>query len=141
MADETGDKVGQLEGGLDTRLGSGGSCSVNHWPTVPDGDVRAIPLIITQFSAFKGSGGSDASQVPVRRFGYFYVTGWSRSTCSTNEPYPWSPTKQDEKGDIWGHFVHHVITVNNGGGGTTSCVLDASANPLDLNPCIAVMTR
>ena len=137
----TGDKIGQLEGGLDTRLGSGGSCSINHWPNVPDGDVRAIPLIITQFGAFKGSGGSPATQVPVRRFGFFYVTGWSRSNCSTNEPYPWSPVKQDERGDIWGHFIHHVITINNGGGGTTSCVLDPSADPLDLSPCIAVMTR
>jgi Putative Flp pilus-assembly TadE/G-like len=137
---ETGDKVGQLEQGMDNRLGKGGSCSVNNWPVVPDGDVRAIPLIITQFGAFKGAGGSINSQVPVRRFGYFYVTGWSGSTCSTNEPYPWSPRNTDDKGDIWGHFIHHVISINNVPSGGT-CVLDASADPLDLNPCVAVMTR
>jgi putative Flp pilus-assembly TadE/G-like protein len=137
---ETGDKIGQLEGGLDQRLGNGGSCTINNWPNVPEGDPRAIPLIITQFAAFTGNGGSINSQVPVRRFGYFYVTGWSRSNCPTNEPYPWSSNKQDSKGDIWGHFIHHVITFNGGGAGNASCVLDAS-DPLDLNPCIAVMTR
>jgi hypothetical protein len=138
---ETGDRIGQLEGGLDDRFGTGGSCSPNNWPAVPDGDPRAIPLIITQFGAFRGSGGSPATRVPVRRFGYFYVTGWSRSNCATNEPYPWSSVRNDERGDIWGHFIHHVITINNGGAGGTTCVLDANADPLDLNPCIAVLTR
>jgi hypothetical protein len=137
----TGDRVGQLEQGLDDRLGSGGGCTVNHWPSVPDGDPRAIPMIITQFGAFKGAGGSVSSQVPVRRFGYFYITGWSRSNCSTNEPYPWSGNKQDEKGDIWGHFIHHVITVNNGGGGVDTCVLNGNPDPTQLDPCIAVLTR
>lgn len=137
---ETGDRIGQLEGGLDNRFGSGGGCTTNNWPSVPDGDPRAIPLIITQFAAFQGSGGSPSSRVPVRRFGYFYVTGWSRSNCATNEPYPWSPVRNDQRGDIWGHFIHHVITINNGGSGGTTCVLDAN-DPFDLNPCLAVMTR
>ena len=136
---ETGDRIGQLEGGMDERLGRGGSCTVNNWPNVPEGDP--IPLIITQFAAFQRSGASEASQVPVRKFGVFYVTGWSRSNCGTNEDYPWSPRRQDERGDIWGHFIHHVITTNNGGAGDASCVLDGSGDPTDLTPCIAVMTR
>jgi Putative Flp pilus-assembly TadE/G-like len=138
---ETGDRIGQLEGGMDTRLGRGGNCTVNNWPNVPEGDPRAIPLIITQFAAFQRSGASEASQVPVRKFGVFYVTGWSRSNCSTNEPYPWSPTRQDERGDIWGHFIHHVLGPNNGGAGNATCVLDGSGDPTDLTPCVAVMTR
>jgi hypothetical protein len=137
---ETGDKIGQLEQGMDDRLGQGGSCTVNHWPNIPDGDPRAIPLIITDFAAFQGSGGSSSSQVPVRRFGYFYVTGWSRSNCSTNEPYPWSSVKNDQKGDIWGHFIFGVLAINNGGAGGERCALDAS-DPTIFDPCIAVLTR
>jgi hypothetical protein len=78
--------------------------------------------------------------VPVRRFGYFYVTGWSRSNCSTNEPYPWSSNKQDSKGDIWGHFIFHVFTINQGGGGNQVCVLN-NPDPLQIDPCVAVLTR
>jgi hypothetical protein len=135
----TGDKVGQLEGGMDVRFGVGGSCTINHWPNPPEGDVRLIPMIITDFNAFQGSGGSINQQVPVRRFGYFYVTGWSRSNCSTNEPYPWSSNKQDEKGDIWGHFVFHVESINNGQAGGDPCTL--SADPTKFDPCVAVLTR
>jgi hypothetical protein len=139
MPVETGDKIGQLEGGMDARFGVGGGCTVNHWPNPPAGDVREIPMIITDFNAFQGSGGSINQQVPVRRFGYFYVTGWSRSNCSTNEPYPWSSDKQAEKGDIWGHFVFHVDSINNGGGGDTPCTLNA--DPTIFDPCVAVLTR
>jgi hypothetical protein len=135
----TGDKVGQLEQGMDDRFGVGGGCTINNWPNPPVGDVRQIPVIITDFNGFQGSGGSINQQVPVRRFGYFYVTGWSRSNCSTNEPYPWSSDKQAEKGDIWGHFVFHVDSINNGGAGQEPCTL--YADPTQFDPCIAVLTR
>jgi len=135
----TGDKIGQLEGGMDTRFGVGGGCTINHWPNPPVDDPRQVPIIITDFDAFQGSGGSVNQQVPVRRFGYFYVTGWSRSNCSTNEPYPWSSNKQDEKGDIWGHFVFHVDSINNGGAGNDPCTLNA--DPTQFDPCVAVLTR
>lgn len=139
MPVETGDKIGQLEGGLDTRFGVGGGCKANNWPNPPAGDPREIPLIITDFNAFQGSGGNINQQVPVRRFGFFYVTGWSRSNCSTNEPYPWSSNKQDEKGDLWGHFVFDVASINNGGAGQDPCTLNA--DPTVFDPCVAVMTR
>jgi hypothetical protein len=135
----TGDKIGHLEGGMDTRFGVGGGCTINHWPNPPVGDPREVPIIITDFNAFQGSGGNVNQQVPVRRFGYFYITGWSRSNCSTNEPYPWSSNKQDEKGDIWGHFVFHVDSINNGGAGTDPCTLNA--DPTVFDPCVAVLTR
>jgi hypothetical protein len=135
----TGDKVGQLEGGMDTRFGVGGGCTVNNWPNPPVGDPRELATIITDFDAFQGSGGNNNQQVPVRRFGYFYVTGWSRSNCSTNEPYPWSSVRNDERGDIWGHFVFHVDSINNGGAGGTPCSLNA--DPTQFDPCVAVMTR
>jgi hypothetical protein len=139
MPIQPGDAIGQLEQGMDQRFGVGGGCTINNWPNPTVGDVREIPIIITDFNAFQGSGGSINQQVPVRRFGYFYVTGWSRSNCSTNEPYPWSSDKQAEKGDIWGHFVFHVDSINNGGAGQTPCTLNA--DPTIFDPCVAVLTR
>ena len=140
MPTQPGDAVGQLEQGMDTRYGVGAGCTVNNWPNPPVGDPRELATIITDFNAFQGSGGNRNQQVPVRRFGYFYVTGWSRSNCSTNEPYPWSSNKQDEKGDIWGHFVFHVDSINNGGTGNDPCTLNA-ADPTIFDPCVAVLTR
>jgi hypothetical protein len=139
MPIQPGDAVGQLEGGMDSRFGVGGGCTINHWPNPPVGDPREIPVIITDFNAFQGQGATVNQQVPVRRFGYFYITGWSRSNCSTNEPYPWSSNRQDERGDIWGHFVFHVDSINNGGAGQDPCTLNA--DPTIFDPCVAVMTR
>lgn len=132
-----GDKIGQLSQAMDIRLGKGGSCTINNWPNPPDGDPRAIPLIITDFGAFQNSGSN--SQYPVRRFGVFYVTGWTGSNCATNETYPWSNSNQATHGDIWGHFIFDVEDFNNGGASGDLCTL--GADPSVIDPCIAVLTR
>jgi hypothetical protein len=64
------------------------------------------------------------------------VTGWDGQTaCAANEAYPFPGSPQ---GEIWGHFIHNVSTINNGGGDPNEfCNFDPTA----LDACIAVMTR
>ena len=132
----TGDKTGQLDQGMDQRFGTGSSCAPNNWASYPNlnpADRRIVPLIVTDFGAFNGSGGSPASDVPVRTFATFYITGWDGSNCSGNEPFPGPGTST--KGDIWGHFVKGIAGINTGGGGGTTCDVNA------LGECVAVLTK
>ncbi len=119
---ETGDKVGQLRQGMNDRFAS---CPANNWtnpgdptqfPDIQPGDPRAIPIILVPFGSFKASG---SGYVPVVDFGTFYVTGWDyvggNPPCLDNEPFPGPGT--DTKGDLWGHFIKYVDSINTGGTG------------------------
>jgi hypothetical protein len=136
---ETGDKVGQLRQGMADRFAS---CPTNHWtnpgdptqmPVIDPGDPRAIPLILVPFGSFKGSG---SGWVPVTDFGTFYVTGWDHvgagSPCPDNEPPPAS-IAGDTRGDIWGHFIKYVDSINTGDTGGT-CDFNSFGS------CVAVLT-
>jgi hypothetical protein len=132
---ETGDKVGQLRQGMNDRLGQGGSCAPNNWskyptPGIPQGDKRAIPLILTQFGSFSNNGNG---WVPVMNFAVFYVTGWDGSNCADNEAFPGK--KKNDKGDIWGHFIQYTDGLNDGGASDADCDYNA------LGICVAVLTR
>jgi hypothetical protein len=136
---ETGDKVGQLRQGMNERFAA---CPTNNWtnpgdptqmPDIEAGDPRAIPVILVPFGSFKASG---SGWVPVVDFGTFYVTGWDYTgntpPCSDNEPPP-AAIASDHKGDIWGHFIKYVDSLNNG---TTGGSCDFGS----FGSCVAVLT-
>lgn len=122
---QTGGAVGQVENGLKARiLGGSNSCTAPiNWPGYELGDPRLVPLIITPFGSFGGSGNDI---IPVIDFGAFYIVGWNGDPCPGAYSVP--------KGYIAGHFVKYAAP-NPRGAGTTVC------NPDALTPCVAVMTR
>jgi putative Flp pilus-assembly TadE/G-like protein len=138
---ETGDKVGQLKQGMNIRFTdpATGACYPNNWatyPNLPTSDRRIVPLILTDFGAFTGSGGSPTDEVAVRRFASFYVTGWDGASCASNETYPFAGS---EKGNIWGHFIIHIAPPTFGRGDPeTRCQFNTE---FDIDTCIAVLTR
>ena len=129
VAVQTGGAVGQVEQGLRDRiLGGSSSCtSPNNWssfPNIPPDDPRIVPVFITPFGTFTGSGNE---VVPVTNFATFYVTGWFSSPCPSDDPVP-------DKGYIVGHFIKYIYRLNNGGGSGELCDFSAFGS------CIAVLT-
>jgi hypothetical protein len=122
---QTGGAVGQVEHGLKGRiLGGSNSCTAPiNWPNYSVGDPRIVPLIITPFGTFAGSGNDI---VPVIDFAAFYVTGWNSDPCPGAHPVP--------KGYIAGHFIKYAEP-NPRGAGEAVCNRDA------LTPCVPVLTR
>jgi hypothetical protein len=122
---QTGGAVGQVEHGMKDRiLGGANTCTAPiNWPNYSVGDPRLVPLIITPFGSFGGSGNDI---IPVIDFGVFYVVGWNGDPCPGAHPVP--------KGYIAGHFVKYAAP-NPHGAGDTVC------DPNSLTPCVAVMTR
>jgi putative Flp pilus-assembly TadE/G-like protein len=130
VAIQTGGAVGQLEQGMKERiLGGASSCtSPNNWssfPNIPPEDPRIVPVFVTPFGTFTGSGND---VVPVTKFATFYVTGWFSSPCSGDDPVP-------DKGYVVGHFIKYVYVLNNGGGSGQLC------NFSSFGSCIAVLTE
>ncbi len=130
VAIQTGGAVGQVEQGMRDRiLGGASTCtSPNNWsefPAIPPGDPRIVPVFLTPFGSFSGSGNA---VVPVTNFGTFYVTGWdgSKTICPTDDPVP-------DKGYIVGHFIKYVYALNNGGSSGETCDFDAFGS------CVAVL--
>jgi hypothetical protein len=122
---QTGNSVGQVEHGMQDRiLGGANTCTAPiNWPTYELGDPRLVPLLITPFGTFSGSGNDI---VPVLDFGWFYVTGWNGDPCAGATPVP--------KGYIAGHFVKYAAPNPHGSG-------DQVCDPAAITPCVAVMTR
>ena len=123
---KTGTTAGPTLQGLDARFAS---CPPITWPAWTDKDPRVVRLIITDFSALGGSG---ATTVPVTNFAGFYITGWTGSTCGTNDPPP--PGVDIKKGAIWGHFIKYIAP-DPFSGGTDTC------DPLAITPCIPVLLK
>jgi hypothetical protein len=122
---QTGGAVGQVERGMKDRvLGGANTCtSPIDWPNYEIDDPRIVPLIITPFGSFGGSGNDI---IPVIDFAAFYVVGWNGDPCPGAYDVP--------KGYIAGHFIKYAAP-NPRGAGTKVC------NPDALTPCVAVMTR
>jgi hypothetical protein len=117
--------------------------SPNHWPDFEPGDPRIVPLFITSFGSFSGTG---STTVPVIDFATFYVTGWrgggkggkaSSSVC--NGEAGETPDDEPAKGTIVGHFIRYVQTYNDGSAGETPC--DEENFEDFLTPCVAVMVE
>lgn len=129
VAIQTGGAVGQLEQGMRGRiLGGASTCTnPNNWssfPFIPPGDPRIVPVFITPFGTFQGSGND---VVPVTKFATFYVTGWFSSPCTADDPVP-------DKGYVVGHFIKYIFVLNEGGGSGELCDFSSFGS------CIAVMT-
>lgn len=133
----SGVKTGQVRAALNDRLVNNppfsGVCAANNYPVVTPGDPRVFITMITDFSAFDGSGGSGS--VPVITFGAFYLTGWDGAPVGCdNEPYSRTGAGgSSQNGDIWGHFIRYVAV--GGGGGTAIC------DPSGILPCVPVLTQ
>jgi hypothetical protein len=116
---QTGAATGQVQQGMQARFttNGGATCDANNYPNPGpppnpiDKDPRAVTLIITDFSAFSGSGGSQSSDVPVVTFATFYVTGWDGAPASCNginEPAPPQDAGNGQGSNIWGHFIADI---------------------------------
>jgi hypothetical protein len=122
---QTGGSVGQVEHGLQDRiLGGANTCTAPiNWPNYDMDDPRIVPLIITPFGTFSGSGNDI---VPVIDFAAFYVVGWNSDPCPGAHAVP--------KGYIAGHFIKYAEP-NPNGAGKNVC------DPDLITPCVPVMTR
>lgn len=140
VAVETGEAKGQVWHGMNERIlgnQSPSTCTApNNWGNFPNidyaNDPRVVPLIITPFGTFTGTG---SENVPVTNLAMFYVTGWegtknqtSQSTCAGDE-------NPEEVNTILGHFIKYVEALNKEE--TTEETCDPSA----LTPCVAVLTE
>lgn len=150
VAAKTGD-VNAMRQGLYERF-QDPVCTPNNWPTAPAdvnpfflnydfaNDPRYVTLVITDFTAFTGSG---AENIPVKYFAGFYATGWDRGPagggnqtgCPDNDPHPLGLSSTRDNGDVWGHFVNIVVPSANGGASEELCNFDALGN------CIAVLVE
>jgi hypothetical protein len=122
---QTGGAVGQVEQGMKDRiLGGSNSCTAPvNWPNYAPDDPRIVPLIVTPFGTFSGSGNDI---VPVIDFATFYVVGWNGDPCPGAKDVP--------KGYIAGHFIKYAQP-NPKGAGENVCDIDL------ITPCVPVMTR
>jgi hypothetical protein len=130
VAIQTGGAVGQVEHGMRDRiLGGSNTCTApNNWnsfPNIPPTDPRIVPVFLTPFGTFTGSGNE---VVPVTGFATFYVTGWFSSPCSSDDPV-------NDRGYIVGHFIKYIYRLNEGGAGPDLCDFNAFGS------CIAVLTE
>jgi len=125
---EPGKMANSASSALNTRFAG---CPANNWPgPIPDGDKRVVKLMITDFSAFDGSG---KTTVPVMNFAAFYVTGWEGGGCGNNQAYPFPGSAS--KGDIWGHFIKYVEPDPDSTG-------DAPCPPPPaITPCVPILVK
>jgi hypothetical protein len=96
-------------------------------PSLPKDDSRIIQLFIEPYAS------NGAKSAPIQDFATFYATGWDGDECNKKKP----SHLDDEagKGEIVGHFIKYVNTLNTEDGGGQKCNLNA------LGQCIAVLTR
>jgi len=103
-------------------------------------DPRYVTLIITDITAFEGTG---STNLPVKYFAGFYATGWDISPHTMgcpgeNDPHPLLGTgykKSKDNGDVWGHFVNIVVFSSSGLPNDQLCNFD------ELGNCIAVLVE
>ncbi len=149
VAAKTGDVIA-FRKGLAARFES--PCVPNNWPQTEDeiddfftnydlaNDPRYITLVITDITAFTGSG---AENVPIKYFAGFYATGWDISPQTTgcpgeNDPHPLlKPGYKQSKdnGDVWGHFINIVHFSAAGLANDELCNFD------EVGTCIAVLVE
>jgi putative Flp pilus-assembly TadE/G-like protein len=134
---KTGNSAGQVNQGMliRTQEGSNSCLHPNNWslfPDLPPGDPRIVPVFLVPFGSFSGSGSN--TTVPVIGFATFYVTGWSQGNGgSQGDPCP-NADAVNGGGEITGHFIKYVDSLNTGGGG-------ALCDFGSLGTCVAVLTE
>lgn len=128
---------GQVEQGMTERILQGETCNDHPnnfglYPNLPANDTRIVPVMLTSFGAFSGSG---QTTVPITNFATFYVTGWAKATggkaagayCKGDDVPP-------AKGWILGRFIKY-IDPSSSGGGSVDCDLNA------LGSCVAILVK
>jgi len=125
VAVQTGN--GDVEGGLQQRIGTNPATCANNWPNFPANDKRQVPLFLVPFSAFNQSGSNVT--YPVIGFAAFYITGYKGDPC------PNATTSGIQQGTIPGHFIVYLPP--------TSGVVPSQrpCDPLGLTPCIPVLVK
>jgi len=123
--------------------GGVGTCPPNNWSTVtgsaniPEGDPRAVQMIITSTADFASGAGSPQAWLPIRRFATFYITGWDNNIkpqCPGNEAYPGTHKNNSDNGAVWGHWITYEDTSGTPNG--QFCVI--STSPTN---CVPALTR
>jgi len=108
----------------DRILGGANTCTPPiNWPSYDLDDPRIVPLLITPFGTFGGSGNDI---VPVIDVAAFYVVGWNGDPCPGAHPVP--------KGYIAGHFVKYAEPNPRG-------AVRRRLRPRRAHPCVPVLTR
>jgi hypothetical protein len=125
VAVQTGN--GDVEGGLQGRIGTNSATCANNWPDYPANDKRQVPLFLVPYSSFNNSGSNQT--YPVIGFAAFYVTGYKGDPC------PNATTSGITQGTIPGHF----ITFLPAGKGVTPS--NRPCDPLALTPCVPVLIK
>ncbi len=134
----SGVKTGPFSQGLSSRLESEPPLGVhfycpNNWsntngggvPNLPKDDSRVVQVFIEPYDS------NGSSNVPIQDFATFYVTGWDGDGCKSST----HPDDATSKGEIVGHFVKYVNTLNTTDGGGQKCTLNS------LGECVTVLTR
>lgn len=125
VAVQTGN--GDVEGGLQQRIGTNPATCANNWPNYPANDKRQVPLFLVPYSAFNQSGSNQT--YPVIGFAAFYVTGYKGDPC------PNATTQGVKQGTIPGYFITYIASDPNSVASNKPC------DPLGLLPCIPVLVK
>ena len=134
----SGVKTGPFSQGLEKRFeteppaGTKFYCP-NNWvksngegvPLIPNDDSRVIQLFVEPYD----SNGSKSA--PIQDFATFYVTGWDGDNCKSKT----NPDNEVAKGEVVGHFIKYINTLNTKEGGGPKCALNSLAE------CVTVLTR
>jgi Flp pilus assembly protein TadG len=133
----TGFKTGQMDGLSDRLFGKPATCGTapNNWasfPNLPAGDPRVIQVFLTPFGSYTGNG---TGYLPVSGFASFYVTNFDGDPCDASTSNPPPDETSVQKGEIWGHFIKYINSLNDGSGGTTTCDMSS------LGTCVAMLTE
>jgi hypothetical protein len=138
---------------IGTGAGAPSSCETNFWPaatgadpnhTFTIDDKRAVVMIITAPTDMAVAHGT--SDIPIREFAVFYVTGWSTGNggvkgCSGGSGPPGYTGANDPpptgagNGEIWGHWTSIAVPSGLGTGNGQGCNFNQFGN------CVAVLTR
>jgi hypothetical protein len=152
VAAKTGDVIAFVKG-LEARFEKP-SCTPNNWPETEAeiveffgeegydfaNDPRYVSLVITDITAFEGSG---STNIPVKYFAGFYATGWDISSHTTgcpgeNDPHPvFGATykRSKDNGDVWGHFINVIEFSSAGLADDQLCNFD------ELGNCVAQLVE
>jgi Flp pilus assembly protein TadG len=111
----------------------------NNWASAEEeaNDRRWVTLVVTDATAFEGSGGSPSDTIPVKILGAFYVAGWTKvaqaNGCPDNLPPPPGVGTKASRGDVWGYFRTFVLPSSGGVGSGEHCTGEG------LEVCIPVL--
>lgn len=142
VAVQTGVAVGQIDPGMSERVHGDDNpdecVNPNDWASFPDldpGDPRIIPVFVTAFGSFSGTGNET---VPVTDFATFYVTGWSGQGAGSSSQSICPGDDPAEPRTIVGHFIQYVQAFNDGSASEETCNFESNTS---ITPCVAVLTQ